>query len=88
MSNKKYTFDKRTSHIRERVNAWQLNKQVKEQARKIQLLERALQHQAGANAQQVLLNESLSDRLALLEKAQWKREDNVFRRCVARFWHN
>lgn len=52
------------------MNVWQLNKTVQEQARNIQLLQRAISHQAGVNAQQVLLNESLSDRIALLEEAQ------------------
>lgn len=67
------------------MNVWQLNKTVQEQARNIQLLQRAISHQAGVNAQQVLLNESLSDRIALLEEAQWAREQSIFQR-VARWF--
>ena len=68
-----------------RVNVWQLNKTVQEQARNIQLLQRAISHQANVNTQQVLLNESLSDRIALLEEEQWAREQSIFQR-VARWF--
>lgn len=67
------------------VNVWQLNKTVQEQARNIQLLQRAISHQANVNTQQVLLNESLSDRIALLEEEQWAREQSIFQR-VARWF--
>lgn len=68
-----------------RVNVWQLDKTVQEQARNIQLLQRAISHQANVNTQQVLLNESLSDRIALLEEEQWAREQSIFQR-VARWF--
>lgn len=67
------------------MNVWQLNKTVQEQARNIQLLQRAISHQAGVNAQQVLLNESLSDRIALLEEEQWVREQSIFQRFARWF---
>ena len=67
------------------MNVWQLNKTVQAQARNIQLLQRAISHQAGVNAQQVLLNESLNDRIALLEEEQWAREQSIFQR-VARWF--
>ena len=67
------------------MNVWQLNKTVQEQARNIQLLQRAISHQAGVNAQQVLLNESLSDRIALLEEEQWAREQSIFQRFARWF---
>lgn len=70
---------------RSRVNVWQLNKTVQAQARNIQLLQRAISHQANVNAQQVLLNESLSDRIALLEEAQWAREQSIFQRFARWF---
>ncbi|PRL65175.1 hypothetical protein [Haemophilus influenzae] len=85
MTSKKYVYSKEKNTPRSRVNVWQLNKTVQEQARNIQLLQRAISHQAGVNAQQVLLNESLSDRIELLEKAQWKREQSIFQR-VARWF--
>lgn len=76
---------KKKNTPRSRVNVWQLNKTVQEQARNIQLLQRAISHQAGVNAQQVLLNESLSDRIALLEEAQWAREQSIFQRFARWF---
>ena len=74
---------KNTPH--NRVNVCQLQQKVNEQARHILLLQRAISHQAGVNAQQVLLNESLSDRIALLEEEQWAREQSIFQR-VARWF--
>ncbi|ORJ41934.1 hypothetical protein [Haemophilus influenzae] len=85
MTSKKYVYNKEKNTPRSRVNVWQLNKTVQEQARNIQLLQRAISHQAGVNAQQVLLNESLSDRIALLEEEQWAREQSIFQR-VARWF--
>ena len=76
---------KKKNTPRSRVNVWQLNKTVQEQARNIQLLQRAISHQAGVNAQQVLLNESLSDRIALLEEEQWAREQSIFQRFARWF---
>lgn len=40
----------------------------------IQIINRHINHQAGLNQQQVLLNESLHDRVALLEKASWNKQ--------------
>ncbi len=76
---------KKKNTPRSRVNVWQLNKTVQAQARNIQLLQRAISHQAGVNAQQVLLNESLSDRIALLEEEQWAREQSIFQRFARWF---
>ena len=78
-------YSKEKNTPRSRVNVWQLNKTVQEQARNIQLLQRAISHQAGVNAQQVLLNESLSDRIALLEEEQWAREQSIFQRFARWF---
>ena len=85
MTSKKYVYSKEKNTPHNRVNVWQLNKTVQEQARNIQLLQRAISHQANVNAQQVLLNESLSDRIALLEEEQWAREQSIFKR-VARWF--
>ena len=85
MASKKYVYSKEKNTPRSRVNVWQLNKTVQEQARNIQLLQRAISHQAGVNAQQVLLNESLSDRIALLEEEQWAREQSIFQRFARWF---
>ncbi|HHF1669910.1 TPA: hypothetical protein ACPJIH_001146 [Haemophilus influenzae] len=85
MTSKKYVYSKEKNTPRSRVNVWQLNKTVQEQARNIQLLQGAISHQAGVNAQQVLLNESLSDRIELLEKAHWKREQSIFQRFARWF---
>ncbi|OOF64784.1 hypothetical protein [Rodentibacter pneumotropicus] len=72
MTSKKYTYDSRNTRKRERVNVWQLNKTVKALELKVQVLERHVAHQVGLNAQQVLLNESLHDRVAELETARWR----------------
>ena len=73
MSNKKYTYD--TGRTRkDRVNVSQLEKRVKALEVQNQAIERHLQHQIGLNQQQVLLNESLHDRVALLEKASWSKQ--------------
>ena len=85
MTSKKYVYSKEKNTPRHRVNVWQLQQKVNEQARHILLLQRAISHQAGVNAQQVLLNESLSDRIALLEEEQWAREQSIFQR-VARWF--
>ena len=85
MTSKKYVYNKEKNTPRHRVNVWQLQQKVNEQARHILLLQRAISHQAGVNAQQVLLNESLSDRIALLEEEQWAREQSIFQR-VARWF--
>ena len=85
MTSKKYVYNKEKNTLRHRVNVWQLQQKVNEQARHILLLQRAISHQAGVNAQQVLLNESLSDRIALLEEEQWAREQSIFQR-VARWF--
>lgn len=85
MTSKKYVYSKEKNTPRSRVNVWLLNKTVQEQVNNIQLLQRAISHQAGVNAQQVLLNESLSDRIALLEEEQWAREQSIFQR-VARWF--
>ena len=84
MASSNYVYDNGKKH-HNRVNVWQLNKTVQEQARNIQLLQRAISHQANVNAQQVLLNESLSDRIALLEEEQWAREQSISQR-VARWF--
>lgn len=84
MASSNYVYDNGKKR-HNRVNVWQLNKTVQEQARNIQLLQRAVSHQAVVNAQQVLLNESLSDRIALLEEEQWAREQSIFQR-VARWF--
>ena len=85
MISKKYVYSKEKNTPRSRVNVWLLNKTVQEQARNIQLLQRAISHQANVNAQQVLLNESLSDRIALLEEEQWAREQSIFQRFARWF---
>lgn len=84
MASSNYVYDNGKKR-HNRVNVWQLNKTVQEQARNIQLLQRAISHQANVNEQQVLLNESLSDRIALLEEEQWAREQSIFQR-VARWF--
>ena len=55
------------------MNVWQLEKRVKALEVQNQVIKRHLQHQVGLNQQQVLLNESLLDRVALLEKASWSK---------------
>lgn len=71
MASKKYTYDSRITRKRERVNVWQLNQKVKALELKVKVLERHIAHQVGLNAQQVLLNESLHDRVAELEMEKW-----------------
>lgn len=73
MSNKKYTYDNGRTR-KDRVNVWQLEKRVKALEVQNQVIKRHLQHQIGLNQQQVLLNEALSDRVALLEKASWSKQ--------------
>ena len=85
MTSKKYVYSKEKNTPRSRVNVWQLQQKLNEQTRHILLLQRAMSHQANVNAQQVLLNESLSDRIALLEEEQWAREQSIFQR-VARWF--
>ena len=85
MTSKKYVYSKEKNTPRSRVNVWQLQQKLNEQTRHILLLQRAISHQANVNAQQVLLNESLSDRIALLEEEQWSREQSIFQR-VARWF--
>lgn len=82
MISKKYTYDSRISRKRERVNVWLLNKTVKALEQKVKVLERHVAHQVGLNAQQVLLNESLNDRIAELEKARWH---NPVKRCFKKW---
>nr|DAU33762.1 MAG TPA: hypothetical protein [Caudoviricetes sp.] len=84
MTSSNYVYDNGKKR-HNRVNVWQLNKTVQEQARNIQLLQRAISHQANVNTQQVLLNESLSDRIALLEEEQWAREQSIFQRFARWF---
>ena len=79
MASSNYVYDNGKKR-HNRVNMWQLNKTVQEQARNIQLLQRAISHQANLNAQQVLLNESLSDRIALLEQSIFQRFARWFRK--------
>ena len=73
MSNKKYTYDNGRTR-KDRVNVWQLEKRVKALEVQNQAIKRHLQHQISLNQQQVLLNESLHDRVALLEKASWNKQ--------------
>lgn len=56
------------------MNVYQLEKRVKALEVQNQAIKRHLQHQIGLNQQQVLLNESLHDRVALLEKASWSKQ--------------
>ena len=85
MTSKKYVYSKEKNTPRSRVNVWQLQQKLNEQTRHILLLQRAISHQAGVNSQQVLLNESLSDRIALLEEEQWAREQSIFQRFARWF---
>ena len=61
-------------HTKKRVNVWALEKRVKKLEAQIQIIIRHVNHQAELNQQQVLLNETLSDRAALLEKASWSKQ--------------
>lgn len=81
MSNKKYNYDNGKTH-KDRVNVWQLEKRVKALEVQNKVIKRHLQHQIGLNQQQVLLNESLHDRVALLEKASWNKQ-GVFGRWLS-----
>ena len=56
------------------MNVYQLEKRVKALEVQNQAIKRHLQHQISLNQQQVLLNESLHDRVALLEKASWSKQ--------------
>ena len=73
MSNKKYTYDNGRTR-KDRVNVYQLEKRVKALEVQNKAIKRHLQHQISLNQQQVLLNESLHDRVALLEKASWSKQ--------------
>lgn len=73
MSRKKYVYDNGKTH-KERVNVYQLEKRVKALEVQNKAIKRHLQHQISLNQQQVLLNESLHDRVALLEKASWSKQ--------------
>ena len=73
MARKNYVYDNGKIH-KERVNVYQLEKRVKALEVQNQAIKRHLQHQISLNQQQVLLNETLSDRVALLEKASWNKQ--------------
>lgn len=81
MSNKKYTYDNGRTR-KDRVNVWKLEKRVKALEVQNQVIKRHLQHQIGLNQQQVLLNETLSDRVTLLEKASWSKQ-GIFSRWLS-----
>ena len=66
-------YDNGKTH-KERVNVYQLEKRVKALEVQNQAIKRHLQHQISLNQQQVLLNESLHDRVALLEKESWSKK--------------
>ena len=76
MSRKNYVYDNGKTH-KERVNVYQLEKRVKALEVQNQAIKRHLQHQINLNQQQVLLNETLSDRVALLEKASWSKQHSA-----------
>ena len=73
MSRKNYVYDNGKTH-KARVNLYQLEQRVKALEVQNQAIKRHLQHQINLNQQQVLLNETLSDRVALLEKASWNKQ--------------
>ena len=73
MARKNYVYDNGKTH-KERANVYQLEKRVKALEVQNQAIKRHLQHQISLNQQQVLLNESLHDRVALLEKASWNKQ--------------
>ena len=73
MSRKNYVYDNGKTR-KGRVNVWELEKRVKALEVQNKAIKRHLQHQIGLNQQQVLLNETLSDRVALLEKASWRKQ--------------
>lgn len=73
MAKNDYTYDNGKTR-KDRVNVYQLEKRVKALEVQNQAIKRHLQHQINLNQQQVLLNESLHDRVALLEKASWSKQ--------------
>ena len=73
MAKNDYTYDNGKTR-QGRVNVWELEKRVKKLEAQIQIISRHVNHQAELNQQQVLLNETLSDRVALLEKASWSKQ--------------
>ena len=73
MAKNDYTYDNGKTR-KGRVNVWELEKRVKKLETQIQIISRHINHQAELNKQQVLLNETLSDRAALLEKASWNKQ--------------
>ncbi|MEZ7731173.1 hypothetical protein [Haemophilus sp. 27098_8_127] len=73
MAKNDYTYDNGKTR-KGRVNVWELEKRVKKLEAQIQIISRHVNHQAELNQQQVLLNETLSDRVALLEKASWSKQ--------------
>ena len=73
MARKNYVYDNGKTR-KGRVNVWELEKRVKKLETQIQIISRHINHQAELNKQQVLLNETLSDRVALLEKASWNKQ--------------
>lgn len=73
MARKNYVYDNGKTH-KERVNVWQLEKRVKVLEVRNQVIDRHLQHQIYLNQQQAILNETLSDRVALLEKESWNKQ--------------
>ena len=73
MAKNDYTYDNGKTR-KGRVNVWELEKRVKKLETQIQIISRHINHQAKLNKQQVLLNETLSDRAALLEKASWNKQ--------------
>lgn len=73
MAKNDYTYDNGKTR-KDRVNVWQLEKRVKALEVQNQAIKRHLQHQISLNQQQVLLNESLHDRVALLEKESWSKK--------------
>lgn len=73
MAKNDYTYDNGKTR-KGRVNVWELEKRVKKLETQIQIISRHINHQAELNKQQVLLNKTLSDRVALLEKASWSKQ--------------
>lgn len=73
MARKNYVYDNGKTR-KGRVNVYQLEKRVKKLEAQIQIISRHVNYQAELNQQQVLLNESLHDRVALLEKASWNKQ--------------
>jgi len=73
MAKNDYTYDNGKTR-KGRVNVWELEKRVKKLETQIQIISRHINHQAELNKQQVLLNETLSDRTELLEKASWNKQ--------------